>query len=189
MKKLFTKFDEFFINIINDRIKNPFLDVFFYRYTFLGGATFITVVTVLMIVLGTDSGFRRLGLDALISQLLVGVVVQSLKKVFARERPYKILESLNTFGINMRDYSFPSGHTAASFSLALIFSINYPYLTIPMFIYAFLIGVSRIYLGVHYPTDVMAGFIIGLIMSTIGHTFAFPMAIDWMRRIYFMING
>jgi len=57
----------------------------------------------------------------------------------------------------LKDYSFPSGHTSASFAIATTIAFNMPRLSIVAFILAFAIGISRIYLGVHYPTDVMAG--------------------------------
>ncbi len=188
MLKLLNTFDNFFIDLINKKMKHPLLDVFFYKVTFFGGATFVTILTLLMVIFGHDDGFRTLGLKALVAQLLTALVVQTMKKLFSRERPYKVLKGLNTFDINMRDYSFPSGHTAASFSLALVISVNYTYLVIPMFIYAITIGISRIYLGVHYPSDVLAGMVIALIMSTIGNVWVSPMAIDTLQNLIHMFR-
>jgi membrane-associated phospholipid phosphatase len=57
--------------------------------------------------------------------------------------------------------SFPSGHAAGAFSLAAIFSSRYPHLRIPLYILATAVGISRIYCGRHYPSDVLIGAVIG----------------------------
>lgn len=61
--------------------------------------------------------------------------------------------------------SFPSGHTSTSFACAYVISTLAPRLTIPVFVLAALIGFSRVYVGVHYPLDVVAGAIFGLIVA------------------------
>ena len=61
--------------------------------------------------------------------------------------------------------SFPSGHTSTSFACAYVISRLAPRLTIPVFVLAALIGFSRVYVGVHYPLDVVAGAIFGLIVA------------------------
>lgn len=77
-----------------------------------------------------------------------------LKLFINRERPD---------GENSRwNSSFPSGHTTFSFTQAVIYSHHYPKMKIPLFIYATLVGFSRIYLGEHYPTDVLGGALLGI---------------------------
>ena len=60
-------------------------------------------------------------------------------------------------------FSFPSGHTAAAVVIATLISYFFPLCTLPAFAWAILVGFSRIFLGVHYPTDVLAGLVIGLL--------------------------
>ncbi len=115
----------FFIYLINDKMKNKFLDKFMYRITDLGGAIFSTLFALILILLGNNY-IKLIGLEALVVLGISQIIVQSFKMGLGRERPYKILEHLNTFGINLKDYSFPSGHTTASFSIAATLALNIP---------------------------------------------------------------
>lgn len=180
MKKGFKAFDDFFIKLINSRIKNKYLDKFMYRVTDLGGALFITIFTLSLIIFGSTEN-KKIGLEALMVLGLTQIVVHSLKRLLSRERPYKIIEHLNTFGIDLSDYSFPSGHTTASFSLATTLALNMPKFSILVYILATIIAVSRIYLGVHYPTDVTAGLILGIGGGIITHQYLLKY-VDQMAR-------
>lgn len=167
---MFKRFDDHFIQLINSRIKNPCLDKFMLRITDLGGAVFTSIFATGLVLLGKNST-RIMGLEAIAALFFGQIFVQSLKKIMSRERPYKIIEQLHTFGIDLRDYSFPSGHTTASFSLATTIALNMPRLGLFVFVMAMLIGISRIYLGVHYPTDVAAGIILGIFASVVIHLY------------------
>ncbi len=168
MREKLKSFDDYFINLINAKIKNKYLDIFMYRITDLGGAIFITVFTLALVIFGSPIN-KLVGVEALIALCLSQIIVHSLKKLLSRERPYKIVEQLNTFGIDLSDYSFPSGHTTASFSLATTLALNNPRFSIIVLFLAMLIAISRIYLGVHYPTDVAAGIILGVGCAIIVH--------------------
>jgi membrane-associated phospholipid phosphatase len=74
--------------------------------------------------------------------------------------------------------SFPSGHAATSFACALVLARFAPRLTIPLFILAALIAFSRVYVGVHYPFDVLAGTALGLAVAT-----ALPRLLGALRRL------
>ncbi len=172
MKNGLKAFDDFFIKLINSKIKNKYLDKFLYRVTDLGGALFITVFCISLIIFGSTYN-KKVGIEAITALGLTQVVVHSLKRLLSRERPYKIIEQLNTFGIDLSDYSFPSGHTTASFSLATTLALNMPKFSMLVYILATIIAISRIYLGVHYPTDVTAGLIIGIGGGLITHKYLF----------------
>mgnify|MGYP002409371894 FL=1 len=170
MRNILRQFDNYLIKLINHRIKNDFLDKFMYRITDLGGAIFSTIFALVLVLFGNDF-IRLIGLEALVVMGLSQIVVQSLKLILSRQRPYKIIEQLHTFGINLKDYSFPSGHTTASFSIATVLALNIPIISLLTFLIATIIGMSRIYLGVHYPTDVVAGIILGVGSSILVHMY------------------
>ena len=170
MKNILKSFDDYLIKLINARIKNDFLDKFMYRVTDLGGAIFSTVFSLVLVLFGNDT-IRLIGFEALAVLALSQLAVHSLKLILSRERPYTIIEQLNTFGINLKDYSFPSGHTTASFSIATVLALNIPGISLLTFFIATIIGISRIYLGVHYPTDVVAGIILGIGSAILVHMF------------------
>jgi len=98
----------------------------------------------------------------------------ALKVLFQRTRPYVRFDDVasRTGDIARRDpYSFPSGHAALSFALATSWSLTYPewYVIAPAYLWASGVSMSRIWLGVHYPGDVLAGMVLGAGVSLAVH--------------------
>ena len=109
---------------------------------------------------------KRKGLYMGGSIVLSAIVVNILKYTFQRPRPfisYPFIEKLSAGG----SPSFPSGHTSDAMAMAMALSLMYPkwYVIVPSFIWAGLVGYSRMDLGVHYPFDVLVGAIIGVTCS------------------------
>jgi membrane-associated phospholipid phosphatase len=89
-------------------------------------------------------------------------VTYALKNIVKRDRPYVTYPEIENVEVES-SYSFPSGHTSVAFATATSLSMAYPkwYVIAPSFLWAGAVGYSRLYLGVHYPTDVLAGAIVG----------------------------
>lgn len=153
---------------VNNKVKCGILDKLMPLVTNLGGATF-TVLSCLILMLWGENELKlaagRASL-ALASSFSIGYF---LKKVFSRPRPYQVLPGAHTGAKVFKDYAFPSGHTTAGFSLAVSYALVYPFLTVPLLLCAVLIGISRIYLGQHYPTDVLAGGLLGTLAAVIAN--------------------
>lgn len=94
--------------------------------------------------------------------IVSSIITQATKHIINRDRP---AEKDPTFiaVLDLKHHSFPSGHTSIAFSTATALTLSYPrwYVWIPAYSYAALAGYSRLYLGVHYPTDVLAGALTG----------------------------
>ncbi|WP_342356973.1 phosphatase PAP2 family protein [Clostridium algidicarnis] len=95
-----------------------------------------------------------------------------LKHVVHRMRPSSDINVINILIAKPLSYSFPSGHTTSSFAVAGVLSKHFKKYAVGFFALASLIAFSRLYLYVHYPTDVLVGIILGLLCSwVINHVF------------------
>lgn len=123
-----------------------------------GGIFWIGVAVVLLCIPKT----RKTGISMAVA-LLLGLLVGNLflKNVVARMRPYDVNTGIELLIARLSDYSFPSGHTLASFEGAVVLMIRDRRLGIPALVIAVLIAFSRLYLYVHYPSDVLAGMLLG----------------------------
>ena len=104
----------------------------------------------------------RVVLAVLLAWLVADV---TLKPLFHRERPFRASTTLTVVGPPPRDHSMPSGHAATAAAGAFALAAMWPQARAAAWTLAALVAVSRLYLGVHYPTDVLAGFIIGLLIA------------------------
>lgn len=150
-----------FLMFLQEAVRNPLLDGFFTFVTKLGDAAFIWIVAA--VVLLANKKHRKEG-EAVTLALVIGFIITNvlLKNIVARPRPYTVLEGLKILIDAPSDYSFPSGHTCSSFGAALaMLSLSDRRLGIAACVLAVLIAFSRLYIGVHYPTDVLAGLLIG----------------------------
>jgi undecaprenyl-diphosphatase len=92
----------------------------------------------------------------------------TLKHGIKRDRPCEVLSGVHPRVSPSDLFSFPSGHTAAAFLMATLIGHFFPVLLVPVYIWALLVGVSRICLGVHYPSDILAGLFIGVLCAFAG---------------------
>ncbi len=108
---------------------------------------------------------KKIALLGIGSLATSGIIIQILKRVFGRPRPLAILASVHTFGNSFRCSSFPSGHAATVFAAATILSFSYKKFAPLFYLLAFGVGYSRVYLGLHFLSDVIIGGIIGYVIS------------------------
>ena len=130
--------------------------------THLGNAGILWIaLTLLMLCLQKT---RRTGVTCAIS-MIIGLIVANLilKNWIARIRPYVTIEELELLIERQKDWSFPSGHATNSFACGwVMFRTMKKRYGVPALVMAILITLSRIYVGVHYPTDILAGTAIGI---------------------------
>lgn len=145
---------------IKDHIRNSFLDVIVPFYTNLGNDGIIWIVFGIVLLIPKKT--RKCGIMVL-GALLVMLVVNNiiLKNLIARPRPCATYPELVELVKIPTSYSFPSGHTVSAMAVAFTVLSQHKKLGIVTLVMAFLMGLSRLYVGVHFPTDVYGGIIVG----------------------------
>mgnify|MGYP003571522005 CR=1 FL=1 len=147
-----------------NNIHTDLLDKVMIGITYLGekGIFWIGIAIILLFFKKT----RKCGIFMLIS-MAIGVIIGNgiIKNLVARPRPCWIDESINLLISNPKDFSFPSGHTLASFEAAITILLHNKKWGIAAILLAICVGISRLYLFVHFPTDVLAGAILGTIIA------------------------
>ena len=168
-------FDQPVLDWIQANMQSGFMDKFMPFITKFGDhGTFWMIVAALLFLFPKT---RKTGLGMAIA-MMIGLLVcnVTLKPLVGRIRPYDLQAELGVtiqlLGERMHDFSFPSGHTIASFEAAVVMLKNSKKLGIPAMILAVLISFSRLYLYVHYPTDVIASIILGTLFALIGDALA-----------------
>ena len=150
---------------IQNHIRNEFFTPIITFITSLGDGGFIWIFAAVVLLCFKKT--RKAGM--LVSFSLLGTLLVNnliLKNLIARTRPYEVIEGLSVLIPEPGEYSFPSGHTGSSFAAAVTIFLSCPKkIGIPALFLAFLIGLSRLYVGVHYPTDVLGGMITGTLIA------------------------
>ncbi len=181
MQAIFDSFLNFDLSVFQwiQSVQNEFFDALMVGITTLGngGAVFIAIGLVLLFT----KKYRKAGL-AVIVALLVMLLCNDLflKEFFARPRPFNLLETdpekYDFWGKGYiypeliskpTSFSFPSGHTASAFAAAMALLWHNRKIGVPVTIFSVLMGFSRIYVEVHYCTDVIAGVVSGTICALV----------------------
>ena len=170
--QLAVSFDLPILEWIQANLQSPLMDKIMPIITLFGeGGIFWIAWAVLMLIIPKT---RKIGIGMIIA-LMLGLLVcnVTLKPLVQRIRPYDLQEQDFGIYINLlidrqHDFSFPSGHTIASFEAAVVLLKNSKKMGIPALILAILVSFSRLYLYVHYPTDVIVSVILGTAFAFIG---------------------
>ena len=169
-------FDLPILDWIQANLANPVLDFLMPWITLLGDAGIFWMICA-GVMLFTKK-YRRIGIGMAIA-MAMGLLVCNiiLKPAVGRIRPYDF--QLEHYGREIQlliekqhDFSFPSGHTIASFEACTVILLGSKKLGIPATLLAILIAFSRLYLYVHYPTDVIVSIILGILFGVIGYLLA-----------------
>ena len=158
--------DNYILMLIQDYLVNPVLNVVMPIITTLGngGAIWIAIAILLLI----NKKYRKYGVLLSISLLLCLLVGNIfLKPTVARIRPFDLNDTIKILIEKPMDYSFPSGHTMSSFAAATILFYMNKKIGSFAYILASRIAFSRLYLYVHFPSDVLTGLIVGVLLSSI----------------------
>ena len=150
----------------NHTITAGFLDKFFSLITdrHSWDITYILLIGILFVKGGKKGKLAILGI--VLAILISDQFGDLIKNLLQRVRPCNALDDARQIIGCAGGYSFPSNHAVNNFTAAFFFYKLYPKLKIPLFVAATLIAISRVYLGVHYPSDILGGAIIG---SAIGY--------------------
>lgn len=174
--------DIWLLLFIQEYIRRPILDEIMILITHSGdkGIPFIGVCIVLLFIPKT----RRLGIAIAISLAMECIITNIvIKNIVGRIRPYEVIDELILMIEEQSDFSFPSGHAGIAFAFAGVFlfsvifgirggitdAARFKAVTAIVVVYSSLLAFSRMYVGVHYPTDVLGGIALGLITALAGY--------------------
>ena len=154
---------------IQEHLRIAALTPFWKVITFLGNGGWFWLVAAAVLLIPKKT--RRVGITALLS-ITIGFLITNvlLKNIVARPRPFDAYTEIIPLITRPTDFSFPSGHTCASFACALVFFRMLPKkYGVPAVVLAGMVAFSRLYLGVHYPGDVLGGFLVAAFASTLAY--------------------
>lgn len=158
------RFDMYILIFMKKHVQNKFLDKLMPVITSLGDLGFVWIVIAIALVL--DKPYRMIGNQLLITLIISTIIGEGIvKHLIRRFRPCSKETDIKLLIKKPLSYSFPSGHTLSSFAAASVLSAFFAEYSLIFMGLAILIALSRIYLYVHYPTDVIAGIVFGLLCS------------------------
>ncbi|QQD20648.1 phosphatase PAP2 family protein [Oceanospirillaceae bacterium ASx5O] len=164
---LFSKADRLELNLcqrLNRMGAYAGIRLFFRIISRLGDGVFWYVLALLLPLLLGMEGLAALG-HITVTGLICVAVYSQLKNRLVRQRPFISWAAIRAHTAPLDLYSFPSGHTMNAVNFAVLFSVFYPPLLWLVLPFTILVGLSRVILGMHYPTDVLVGAVLGLLIA------------------------
>lgn len=149
-----------YFRCINQYFDHKRLNAFLRYATHLGGAGLMISIVLALLVL-TKGAMQFTALASAASLTLSHIPVAIVKKVYPRKRPYLVVQNSQVTDNPLVDCSFPSGHTTAIFSVIIPFILWNPLTAFLLLPVGIIVAISRVYLGLHYPTDILVGSLLG----------------------------
>ena len=163
-----------FTGINNTPLRTKWLDTFMLVITQLGeGWVEFLAISLFNFTIATSHIWYW---QSIVSIVIAGLVCQFFKRFFPRMRPLNVMSEVFVVGPKLFKGSFPSGHTATAFAIATLFTYYFPGIGQLFFLLAALVGISRVYVGAHFPFDVLSGSFVGICVS---------LAVIWLPYYYF----
>ena len=179
---------------IQEYLRNDVLTPIMILLTHTGdyGILCIAVAVILILIRKTHCLGHVVAFSIAIESIITNVL---LKNLVARIRPYEVIEELELLIEEQPDFSFPSGHAGVTFAMAggILFAYMYgikgfgkskrnTIIVLFVMIYALLLAFSRLFVGVHYPTDVLGGMFLGLLSGCMGYHLEKKVNTAWEGR-------
>lgn len=162
-----TRWDIQIFRFIFDRNGKAFLDRFFFLISKSADGYVYAIIAILFLLIDAQTG-NRFFTSAVFAYGLKVPLYMLIKRWVRRKRPFDNLEGIRFLIAPPDQFSFPSGHTAGAFVFAVLIGHFFPIVSVPLLMWGALVGYSRIYVGVHYPSDVLAGSILGVVCAKTG---------------------
>lgn len=163
-------------------IRSPFLDKVMEILSMLGDHGIFCICVGLLLLIFRKT--RRTGVQALLAMALAYIVANLIiKNAVGRIRPYDAYAFLEPLVNKPHDSSFPSGHSVNVFACATAIFLEHKKVGIVALILAALVAFSRLYNCVHFPTDVLAGIVIGILFAVLVHYLIFPACEKGVRKL------
>lgn len=174
---------------INNGLQNPVFDFVMPFVTELGSFVAMLAACLIVFILSIifkKQNIKKIAFLCLFSLLAAGLVAFILKALVYEPRPFITLDNVRLLVVENDPASFPSGHTTSTFAVVslLVFKFRNNLWRVILILFAITIGFSRIYVGVHYPFDVLVGMIIGIVMAYLTYRYG-----DKILNLYDGIAG
>jgi undecaprenyl-diphosphatase len=161
---LIKKFDDFILEFVQDNMRRPIMDKIMTFITALGNGGTLWIAIALYLIF--YRGYKLTGIAVLMTLIVSTIFGEGIvKHVVRRVRPCNCKNNVQLLISKPISYSFPSGHTFSSFAVAGVLSAQFSEYKMIFLLIASLIAFSRLYLCVHYPTDIISGAVFGLLCA------------------------
>ncbi len=158
--------DKMIIFFIYKNLHNQILDTIMILFTILGNNSIIWIIIAILLMLNKKT--RKIGFITILALIISAILSEViLKNIIQRPRPSTDFPTVKLLINRLTSYSLPSGHTTTSFAAAFVLSKYLKKYLLIFWTIATMIGLSRIYLFMHYPSDVLAGIVLGIICGKV----------------------